>query len=76
MPSLYANLLGGLDGTADAPKQATISAAPVKYDFKAKAEEVAQEEKKASDGTSAMPRPGVPHPVDRLAHIYLALLPI
>jgi len=45
MPSLYANLLD-----PSAPKQGTISGAPVKYEFKAQAE-APQEEKKPADGT-------------------------
>jgi len=49
MPSLYANLLD-----PSAPKAATISSAPVKYEFK-KAEEPKEEEKKP-DGTFPSPR--------------------
>jgi len=46
MPSLYANLLD-----PNANKSATISSAPVKYDFKEKTEVLEEDEKKAPDGT-------------------------
>ncbi|KAF2155578.1 hypothetical protein K461DRAFT_318303 [Myriangium duriaei CBS 260.36] len=54
MPSLYANLLNPPD------KGATISAAPVKYDFK-KQDEVAEDEKKADASLRFQPvkRPNV-----------------
>jgi len=45
MPSLYANLLD-----PNAPKTATISGAPVKYEFKSQAE-AQSEDKKPADGT-------------------------
>ncbi|GAB7345481.1 hypothetical protein MBLNU457_3807t1 [Dothideomycetes sp. NU457] len=78
MPSLYANLLD-----PNANKSATISSAPVKYDFKAKVEPIEEEEKKAPDASlrfapvkrpainqKPRPRPSIPasiSPIDKAA---------
>lgn len=48
-PSLYANLLNKANANG-----AVISGEPVKYSFK-KSEDEVKEEKKAADGTFAMP---------------------
>jgi hypothetical protein len=54
-PSLYANLLNKkASAGANASSSAVISGAPVKYSFK-KSEDELKEEKKAADGTLAMP---------------------